>query len=90
MMFLFSVNVYLFIPMVLFYNQKFLKIVKNGYTWAWVRFFCLGVREFIRKSSKIHCFSYYINDLNDTVTFIKLMFFAQILAIGNMEYNAPS
>ena len=40
--FLFGVNAYAFIPMVLFLWLKIVKIVKNGYTWEWVRFFCLG------------------------------------------------
>ena len=37
--FLFSVNVYVFIHMMLFYNQKFVKIIKNGYRWEWWVFF---------------------------------------------------
>ena len=28
---LFSVNVYVFIPMILFHNKKSLKVIKNGY-----------------------------------------------------------
>ena len=50
--FSFGVNVYAFIPMVLFYNQKLLKIVKNGYTWEWVRSFYLRLKNLARRAAK--------------------------------------
>ena len=34
--FLFSVNIYVFITMALFYGQNFFKIAKNRYTGEWL------------------------------------------------------
>ena len=53
--FLFGMGVYVFIPMMLFLWLKIVKIIKNRYTWEWVRFFCFGFKEVVQKSSKIHC-----------------------------------
>ena len=57
MRFLFSVNVYAFIPIVLF---LWLKIAKNCQKWVYMgmgKIFYLKLKKIVRKSSKIHCFS---------------------------------
>ena len=41
MRFLFSVNVCVFITIMLFIVKIFLKVVKNRYTGEWLIFFCL-------------------------------------------------
>ena len=35
-----------------FYNQKLLKIVKNGYTWELVRSFSLGLKNVAQRAAK--------------------------------------
>ena len=52
MKFLLNVNVYAFIPMVLFYGYKLLKVIKNGYTWEWVGFFCLKLKNLAQRAAK--------------------------------------
>ena len=50
--FLFSVNVYAFILMVLFLWLKIVKNCQNAYTWEWVRFVSLRFKKVAQRAAK--------------------------------------
>ena len=52
--FLFSVNVYVFIPMMLFLWLKIVINFQNGYTGEWLKVFCLRLLEAVPQSCKTH------------------------------------
>ena len=58
--FLFSVNVYVLFLWCFFYGEIFLKIVKSGYTWEWVRFSSLGFKNLAQRAAKYNASLCYI------------------------------
>ena len=53
--FLFSVNLYIFIPMMLFLRLKIVINFQNGYTGEWLKVFCLRLYEVAIECCKPHC-----------------------------------
>ena len=52
--FLFSVNLYVFIPMMLFLWLKIVINFQNGYTGEWLKVFCLRLYEVAIECCKTH------------------------------------